>query len=123
MILIDTRTSTSLAKRPTYLARLAHGADEVRVAQRLRFEVFNLELNEGLAESHFTGLDADPFDPVCDHLVVEETTTREIVGTYRLQTGERAAANIGYYSEREFEFAPFEAFRHEIVELGRACIH
>jgi len=25
----------------------------------LRFEVFNLELNEGLAESHFTGLDAD----------------------------------------------------------------
>ena len=59
MILIDTRTSTLLAKRPTYLAQLAHSADEVRVAQRLRFEVFNLELNEGLAESHFTGLDAD----------------------------------------------------------------
>ena len=51
MILIDTRTSTSLAKRPAYLARLAHSADEVRVAQRLRFEVFNLELNEGLARS------------------------------------------------------------------------
>jgi putative hemolysin len=59
MILIDTRTSTLLAKRPTCLAQLAHGADKVRVAQRLRFEVFNLELNEGLAESHFTGLDAD----------------------------------------------------------------
>ena len=59
MILIDTRTTTSLAKRPTYLAQLAHGADEVRATQRLRFEVFNLELNEGLAQSHFTGLDAD----------------------------------------------------------------
>ena len=59
MILIDTRKSTSLAKRPTYLTQLAPGADEVCVAQRLRFEVFNLELNEGLAESDFTGLDAD----------------------------------------------------------------
>jgi hypothetical protein len=38
---------------------MARSADEVRAAQRLRFEVFNLELNEGLAESHFTGLDAD----------------------------------------------------------------
>ena len=49
---------------------MAHSADEVRAAQRLRFEVFNLELNEGLAESHFTGLDIDPFDAVCQHLVL-----------------------------------------------------
>ena len=60
MILIDTRwTSTSLAQRPTYVARLARSVAEVCAAQRLRFEVFNLELNEGLAESHFTGLDVD----------------------------------------------------------------
>lgn len=52
MILINKRrTSTSLARRPTYLARMACSADEVRAAQRLRFEVFNLELNEGLARS------------------------------------------------------------------------
>ena len=30
---------------------MARSADEVRAAQRLRFEVFNLELNEGLARS------------------------------------------------------------------------
>src|SRR6266480_1286198 len=124
MILINKRrTSTSLARRPTYLARLARSADEVRAAQRLRFEVFNLELNEGLAESHFTGLDIDPFDTVCQHLVVEHVPTGEIVGTYRLQTGECAAANIGYYSEREFDFAPYETLRSEMIELGRACVH
>ena len=124
MILINKRrTSTPLAKRPTYLARLARSADEVRAAQRLRFEVFNLELNEGLAESHFTGLDIDPFDTVCQHLVVEHVPTGEIVGTYRLQTGECAAANIGYYSEREFDFAPYEPLRGEMIELGRACVH
>jgi putative hemolysin len=105
------------------VVRLAQNAEEVRRAQRLRFEVFNLELNEGLVESHFTRLDVDPFDEFCDHLVVEEPTTGTIVGTYRLQTGQVAAANLGYYSEREFDFAPYERFRCEMIELGRACVH
>jgi putative hemolysin len=105
------------------VARLAQSAEEVRRAQRLRFEVFNLELNEGLVESHFTGLDVDLFDNVCDHLIVEHIATDEIVGTYRLQTGARAAANIGYYSEREFDFTPYEPLRGEMIELGRACVH
>src|SRR5262245_26221372 len=82
----------------TYVIRLARDAAELRAVQALRFAVFNLELNEGLAESHATGLDADPFDEVCDHLLVEHRSTGEIVGTYRLQTGARAAANRGYYS-------------------------
>jgi putative hemolysin len=97
--------------------------DEVRRAQRLRFEVFNLELGEGLFESYSAGLDADPFDEFCDHLIVEELATGEIVGTYRLQTGQLAAANLGYYSEREFDFAPYEPFRCQMIELGRACVH
>jgi putative hemolysin len=95
----------------------------VRRAQQLRFEVFNLELGEGLAESYATGLDVDRFDEFCDHLIVEELATSEIVGTYRLQTGQLAAANRGYYSEREFDFTPYEPFRCEMVELGRACVH
>ena len=109
--------------RPRYAARLAQSAEEVRRAQQLRFEVFNLELGEGLAESYATGLDVDPFDEFCDHLIVEELATSEIVGTYRLQTGQLAAANLGYYSEREFDFAPYEPFRCEMIELGRACVH
>ena len=109
--------------RPRYAARLAQSAEEVWRAQQLRFEVFNLELGEGLAESYATGLDVDPFDEFCDHLIVEELATSEIVGTYRLQTGQLAAANLGYYSEREFDFAPYEPFRCEMIELGRACVH
>ena len=95
----------------------------MRRAQQLRFEVFNLELGEGLAESYATGLDVDLFDEFCDHLIAEEVATGEIVGTYRLQTGQLAAANLGYYSEREFDFAPYEPFRCELIELGRACVH
>jgi putative hemolysin len=107
----------------SYRARLARAEDEVRAAQALRFQVFNLELNEGLASSYETGLDADPFDAVCDHLLVEHLPSGSIVGTYRLQTGKNAARHRGYYCEQEFEFAAFESLRNEMVELGRACVH
>jgi putative hemolysin len=112
-----------IASPAHYATRLARGSDEVQAAQALRFEVFNLELSEGLQASYATGLDEDLFDPVCDHLVVEHLPSRQIVGTYRMQTGPNAASQRGYYSAQEFEFDVFEDARTEIVELGRACVH
>lgn len=109
--------------QPAYRLRRASGAADVRAAQVLRFLVFNVELREGLAQSFATCLDADDFDPVCDHLLVEERNTGEIVGTYRLQTGLRAHQKIGYYSAREFDLSAFEPVRAQMLELGRACIH
>lgn len=106
-----------------YTMRLARDESEVRAAQALRFAVFNLELHEGLAESAATGLDADPFDAVCDHLLVEHVPTGEIIGTYRLQTGQTAAEQLGYYSAQEFDFRPLEQLRPWLIELGRACVH
>jgi len=106
-----------------YTARLACNAAEIRAAQALRFDVFNLELNEGLAQSYDSGLDEDPFDAVCDHLIIEHRPSRQIVGTYRLQTGVNAASKLGYYSAQEFDFAQFEPHRAQIIELGRACVH
>jgi putative hemolysin len=106
-----------------YATRLARNADEIRAAQALRFEVFNLELNEGLASSLATGLDADPFDDVCDHLLVEHLPSGNIVGTYRLQTGFNAKTHLGYYCAQEFQFGVFEPLRGQIIELGRACVH
>jgi len=109
--------------RATYRTRLAITAEDIHSAQRLRFEVFNVELQEGLSESWRTQRDSDRFDAACDHLIIEHIATGKIVGTYRLQTGTKAAAANGYYSEQEFDFAPFEPYRGEIVELGRACVH
>ena len=106
-----------------YAARLARNLDEVRAAQALRFEVFNLELHEGLEQSYATGLDADPFDAVCDHLLVEHLPSQNIVGTYRLQTGANAAKKLGYYCAQEFDFTCFEPLRSQMIELGRACVH
>jgi len=107
----------------TSAVRLARDAADIEAAQRLRFEVFNLELNEGLDTAYLNGRDADRFDESCDHLLVEDVRTGEVVGTYRLQTGQLAAASHGYYSAQEFDFTPFEPIRCETVELGRACVH
>lgn len=111
------------AVREAYRVTLAQRPDQLRAAQALRFAVFNLELQEGLAQSYATGLDADAFDAACDHLIVEHVASGSVVGTYRLQTGTHAAQAHGYYSAREFDFTPFEPLRERVVELGRACIH
>lgn len=105
-----------------YSLRLASSQEEKVEAFRLRFRVFNLELNEGLESAYATGCDMDEFDSVCDHLIVQHKPSGKIVATYRMQTGVKAAANLGYYSEREFDFSPFEAFRSSLVEVGRAAI-
>ena len=105
-----------------YRLRLAETIEDRDAACRLRFKVFNLELGEGLESSYQTGLDTDQFDLFCEHLLVEEKLTGRVVGTYRMQSGATAAGNMGYYSEQEFEFAPYEPLRADILELGRASI-
>jgi putative hemolysin len=109
-----------------YRLRLAQTVEDRDAACRLRFKVFNIELGEGLQSSYQTGLDTDHFDLFCDHLLVEDKLesdpARRIVGTYRMQSGTTAAQNLGYYSEQEFSFAPYEPLRPSVLELGRASI-
>ncbi|MFI5317613.1 MAG: GNAT family N-acetyltransferase [Myxococcota bacterium] len=106
-----------------YLLRFARTLEDVDRALRLRFEIFNRELGEGLAESWRTQRDADEFDAICDHLLVEDVASSELVGTYRMQTAAMAAAGRGFYSDREFalDSLPRE-IRAGSVELGRACV-
>src|SRR3954462_1403847 len=97
--------------------KITTDADEIRQAQRLRFEVFNLEMHKGLQSSYRRGLDVDAFDPFCDHLIVRETKTNEIVGTYRLMLGSRAKKHIGFYSANEFDLLTINKLDGEILEL------
>lgn len=110
------------AAEAVYSLKMATMPMEVHAAQRLRFEVFNTELQEGLLSSHASGLDCDAFDAVCDHLLVVHRPSARVVGTYRMQSGRTALQRIGYYCAQEFKFESYEPFRSEIVELGRACI-
>jgi len=113
----------NIFKGRNYVIRKADSDEDVRLAQKLRYEVFNVELGEGLVSSASIQRDEDPYDAYCDHLIVEYIPEQRIVGTYRLQTGVMAAAGIGYYSAQEFDLTPYEEYRNKILELGRACIH
>jgi putative hemolysin len=106
-----------------YVARFARLPEEIDRALRLRFEVFNLELNEGFEYSYITGRDEDEFDQSCHHLIVVEKETNDVVGTYRLRTGEMARRTNGFYTETEFDLSslPPEVI-DQSVEIGRACI-
>jgi putative hemolysin len=107
-----------------YVARFARTREELFAALKLRFEVFNLELGEGLQTSFLTGRDMDEFDEQCHHLIVVDTENQDrVVGTYRMQTSEMARAGRGFYSNGEFELStlPPEVLS-DSIELGRACV-
>ena len=105
--------------------RCAFARDEAELDEllRLRYEIFNLELGEGLDASHATGRDLDEFDAVCHHLIVVERASERIIGTYRLQTSAMASSHIGFYSDAELDLSQLgAAVLDNAVELGRACI-
>ncbi len=106
-----------------YEVRFAQSSAELDSVLSLRYEVFNLELGEGLASSYLTERDLDEYDAVCDHLMVVERASDKVVGTYRLMTAEMALASRGFYSTGEYDLS---ALPHPVladgVELGRACV-
>jgi putative hemolysin len=106
-----------------YLARFAKSQEQIEAALKLRFEVFNLELGEGLESSFASGQDKDEYDESCQHLVVLELPEETVVGTYRLQIGETVSASRGFYSAEEFDLSLLPAgVLENSVELGRACV-
>jgi putative hemolysin len=120
--LVSTPTAAPITSG-RYQIRLAQNAGDIIAAQRLRFEVFNGDLNLGLDTSYLSGLDRDRFEAACDHLLIEEVRSGAVIATCRLQTGQLAALNLGFCHARRFDFSPYEAIRFETVEVSRACLH
>jgi putative hemolysin len=106
-----------------YITRFARTVEEIDAALRLRFEVFNLELNEGLESSFIFGRDEDKFDATCQHLIVTDRFSNEVIGTYRVRTWETAQTPFGFYSSNEFTLEDLPSrMLTESMEIGRACI-
>ena len=101
--------------------RLARDKDDLQAAQRLRYEVFNLELRLGLAGSFANGLDRDAFDSHCDHLIVVDHRQKGVAGTYRLLLSDRVPS-FGFYSESEFHLENVKRKGMRLLELGRSCV-
>lgn len=107
--------------------RLATNADEVRAAQRLRYNVFYEEYaakpDAVMAQER---RDADDFDDVADHLIVLDESLegpgQRIVGTYRLIRKEAAEKYGRFYTSGEYDIAPLLDNWSSVLELGRSCV-
>lgn len=113
--------------RPVYLRtgnieiRLAETAEEVRAAQKLRWQVFYEEMSaKPSPENAAVQLDFDKYDDICDHLLVLDGS--KVVGTYRLIRRSVAKLHGGHYSASEFNIKPLMDYPGEILEVGRSCV-
>jgi putative hemolysin len=110
---------------PRFTVALATTKAEVQDAQALRFRVFGEEMGAQLEAGAALerGLDVDRFDPFCEHLIVRDTSTQDVVGTYRILSPAKAKEAGSYYSESEFDLTRLAGLRDELVEIGRSCVH
>ena len=100
----------------------ARHLDEVREAQRLRYAVFAGEMGARL-NTPVPGHDVDLFDDYCEHLLVRDVASSEVVGTYRVLTPAQARRVGSTYSDTEFDLTRLRSLRSRMVELGRSCVH
>jgi putative hemolysin len=67
--------------------------------------------------------DVDLFDNYCEHLLVRDAASQQVVGTYRVLTPAQAKRVGSTYSDTEFDLVRLRALRERMVELGRSCVH
>ncbi|MGW1227460.1 GNAT family N-acetyltransferase [Streptomyces sp. NPDC002530] len=115
-------TRDTAPEPPRYRVGLATDQGGIRAAQRLRHQVFSAEFGARL-DGPEPGLDTDAFDAHCDHLLVRETATDEVVATYRLLPPDRARIAGRLYAETEFDLTRLAPLRDDLVEVGRSCVH
>jgi L-ornithine Nalpha-acyltransferase len=117
--------------------RLARSRQDLRLAQRLRFDVFYREMSaKPSITAQMRRRDEDRYDAVCDHLlVVDVAATKQtkswsgrnrprVVGTYRVLRQEIADRTLGFYTQGEYDIAPLIAAKPDVrfMELGRSCV-
>lgn len=99
---------------------------DIRAAQRLRYLVFAEEMGARLSrpplERPSPTIDQDIYDAFCDHLIVRDKMSQQVVGTYRILRPE-AAERLGYYADTEFFTTRLDRIKPTLVEFGRSCIH
>lgn len=121
-VLISADRTDHPAGAARYSLLLSTDAALIEAAQRLRHEVFSTEPGFALRAADTDGRDADDFDEFCDHLLVRDDATGELVGCYRMLPPPGAIAAGGLYTATEFDVGGWDALRPSLVEMGRAVV-
>jgi putative hemolysin len=107
---------------PRYSLLLSTDPSLIEAAQRLRYDVFSSTPGFTLPAAGTEQIDVDRFDEYCDHLLVRDDDTGELVGCYRMLAPAGAIAAGGLYTATEFDVRAFDALRPSLVEMGRAVV-
>jgi putative hemolysin len=107
---------------PRYSLLLSSDPNMIEAAQRLRYDVFSSTPGFTLPTGGAAHIDVDRFDEHCDHLLVRDDDTGELVGCYRMLPPAGAIAAGGLYTATEFDVRAFDSLRPSLVEMGRAVV-
>lgn len=127
---LSSLTGQILGRMGSLIVRIADNPETIRIAQKLRYDVFYTEL--GAKQSQNTTVeecDSDHYDAICDHLVVYDTSiiggeAAQLVGTYRLMRSDMITAGRAFYSAGEYEITKLTERKPHLkfLELGRSCV-
>src|SRR6056300_1440638 len=123
MAALQQTTTPFIIRSGNFETFLAETAEMVEQAQKLRYDVFYKELGASPTASEQEGLDVSKLDSFAEHLVVRDTSTQNVVGTYRLLRREGAKKNGCFYTEAEFDVSRLLADKGEMLEVSRSCVH
>ncbi|EBA10582.1 GNAT family N-acetyltransferase, partial [Roseobacter sp. CCS2] len=121
------QSNAMMTAAPVFSTRVAQSEQDVRAAQRLRYNVFVTELGgDGPLVDHDLRLERDIFDAHADHILLLDETRApddQVVGVYRVMTEPMAIAAGRFYCAEEYDLTPFYQSGKRLLELGRSCLH
>ena len=115
-------STTAHESKTNIVTTWARHLSEVREAQKLRYQVFAIEMGASLPNI-LSGYDVDIFDDYCEHLLGRDRKTWQVMGTYRVLTPAQAKLAGKLYSDSEFDLRALQPLRGRLAEIGRSCVH
>ncbi len=103
-----------MQERGQYRVRVAADVQDLRAAQRLRHLVFF---------GDDTALDADEYDSICTHVMIEDTTNGQLACVFRMLPLNDGTEIGRSYSAQFYELQALTAYPGRMVEMGRFCMH
>ena len=107
-----------------YDVRLAENAEEVRAAQKLRYEVLYKESGGRITKEMLNvEREEDEWDEIAYHVVVlDRKNDHQVVGTIRLVSNASLSEDQLFYTEHAFNLDGLLNHYEKSVELSRACV-
>lgn len=118
--LIEVPGEGRILRRGHLVARFARDEADVIAAQRLRHLCF---VERAGGQPRPDGRDADAFDALCRHVLVEDDRAGRLVCCFRLLPLAGGAEIGRSYAAQHYDLAALRDYPGPIMEVGRFCVH